>query len=326
MSSNAPNDPLAELLGSYLSGGTRGSAGNLEELFGVLTQGGAAPGQAGGATRAGGLAASLGQISPAGSPPPSGDTAGSLLGSLLGGGASTSQGAPMSSQQEAGGLGDLMGALLGGGMAPSQGPQQEAGGLGDLMGALLGGGMAPSQGAPMGSPVGSPIGSQQQAGGVGDLMGALLGGGLSGSASPLGASQGAVGIGEILGAVLGGGSAGIASSPLLAPIANFLSQKLGLPPVIAQAIVSFVLAKLMSGSSGGRAIGPAGLAQEGPAMQDLLEYTGSGQRLDTRTLAATGLPEELAQYTGLDVDTATASLQQALNLLGPAMGSLGAAQ
>ena len=198
---------------------------------------------------------------------------------------------------------------------------QRAGGLGDLMGTLLGGG-AQSQGA--------PTGMQQEAGGLGDLMGALLGGGLQGSApamgAPAGASQGGVGIGDILGAVLGGGSTGIASSPLLAPIANLLSKKLGLPPVIAQAIVSFVLAKLMSGASGGRAVGRAGLVEEGPAMQDLLEYAGSGQRLDTRTLAATGLPEELAQYTGLDVDTATASLQQALNLLGPAMGSLGAAQ
>ena len=174
------------------------------------------------------------------------------------------------------------------------------------------------------------MGTQQGAGGVGDLMGALLGGGLSGAASPMGASagasQGAVGIGDILGAVLGGGSTGITSSPLLAPIANLLSKKLGLPPIIAQAIVSFVLAKLMSGARGGRAVGRAGLVEEGPAMQDLLEYTSSGRRLDTRALAATGLPEELAQYTGLDVDTATASLQQALNLLGPAMGSLGAAQ
>ena len=232
----------------------------------------------------------------------------------------------MGTQQEAGGLGDLMGALLGGGMSPSQaspmGTQQDAGGLGDLMGALLGGGMSPSQA--------SPMGTQQGAGGLGDVMGALLGGGLQGSAPSMGASagasQGAVGIGDILGAVLGGGSTGIASSPLLAPIANLLSNKLGLPPVIAQAIVSFVLAKLMSGSSGGRAVGRMGLVEEGPAMQDLLEYAGSGQRLDTRTLAATGLPDELAQYTGLDVDTATQSLQQALKLLGPAVGSLGTAQ
>ena len=66
MSSNEPNDPLAELLGSYLSGGTRGSAGNLADLLGALTQGGAVTGQAGGAPRAGGLAGSLGQMSQAG--------------------------------------------------------------------------------------------------------------------------------------------------------------------------------------------------------------------------------------------------------------------
>jgi len=57
-----------------------------------------------------------------------------------------------------------------------------------------------------------------------------------------------------------------------------------------------------------------------------LERAGSGQRLDKLTLASTGLPEELAQHTGLDVDTASKSLQQALKLLGPAVGGLGTAQ
>jgi len=281
MSSNEPNDPLAELLGGYLSGGKRGSSGNLADLLDALTQGGAVTGQAGGAPQRGGLADILGQMSQAGGMPQqggdsqpggmsqSGDVMGSLLGSLLGGGTPQGQGSPMDTQQGAGGLGDVMGALLGGGMQ----------------------GSAPSMGA------------------------------------PAGASQGAVGIGDILGAVLGGGgSTGIGASPLLAPIANLLANKLGLPPVIAQAVVAFVLAKLMSGSSGGRAAGRMDLVEEGPGMQDLLEQAGSGQRLDTRALAATGLPEELAQHTGLDVDTATQSLQQALKLLGPAVGSLGTAQ
>ena len=141
----------------------------------------------------------------------------------------------------------------------------------------------------------------------------------------MGASQGTTGIGDILGAVLGGGSSSIGASPLLAPIANLVSQKLGLPPAIAQAVIAFVLAKLLSGSSGGGS-GRMDLVQEGPGMQDLLERASSGQRLDKRTLAATGLPEELAQHTGLDPDTAAKSLQQVLTLLGPAMSDLGAAQ
>jgi hypothetical protein len=174
------------------------------------------------------------------------------------------------------------------------------------------------------------MGMQQDLGGLGDVMGALLGGGMQGSVpsmgAQMGASQGAVGIGDILGAVLGGGSTGIGASPLLAPIANLLASKLGLPPAIAQAVIAFVLAKLMSGSGGGASAGRMALAEEGPGMQDLLERAGSGQHLDKRTLAATGLPDELAQHTGLDVDTATQSLQQALTLLGPAVGSLGAAQ
>ena len=232
----------------------------------------------------------------------------------------------MGTQQDAGGLGDVMGALLGGGTPQSQespmGMQQDAGGLGDVMGALLGGGTPQSQAPSMGM--------QQGAGGLGDVMGALLGGGMQGSVpsmgAQMGASQGAVGIGDILGAVLGGGSTGIGASPLLAPIANLLAQKLGLPPAIAQAVIAFVLAKLMSGAGGGVSANRMGLVEEGPGMQDLLEQAGSGQRLDKRTLAATGLAEELAQHTGMDVDTATQSLQQALELLGPAASSLGTAQ
>jgi hypothetical protein len=190
------------------------------------------------------------------------------------------------------------------------GTQQDAGGMGDVLGALLGGGMQQGQA--------SPMGAQQEAGGMGDVLGALLGGGMQGAAPSMGASQGGVGIGEILGAVMGGGSASIGTSPLLAPIANLLAEKVGLPPAIAQAVVAFVLAKVMSG--GGATGGRSGLVEEGPGMQDLLTQAGSGQRLNKRTLAATGLPEELAQYTGLDVDTATKSLQQALTLLGPAVG------
>jgi len=280
MSSNEPNDPLAELLGSFLSGGTRGGAGNLAGLLSALTQGGAVTGQAGGAPQAGGLADILGQMSQAGGMsqqvgdsqpggmPQSGDALGQILGSLLGGETPQGQASPMGMPQEAGNLGDVLGSVLGGGAQDS----------------------VPSMGAAMGAP------------------------------------QGTTGIGDILGAVLGGGSTSIGASPLLAPIANLLAQKLGLPPAIAQAVIAFVLAKLMSGSGGGVPAGRMGLVEEGPGMQDLLERAVSGQRLDKSTLAATGLPEELAQHTGLDPETASKSLQQALTLLGPAVGSQGTAQ
>ena len=201
------------------------------------------------------------------------------------------------------------------------GMPQQGGELGQILGALLGGGTPQGQASPTGMPQGS--------GGLGDLIGAVLGGGMQGSVpsmgAPASASQGTIGIGDILGAVLGGGSTSIGASPLLAPIADLLAKKLGLPPAMAQAVIAFVLAKLMSGAGGGPA-GRMGLVEEGPGMQDLLEQAGSGQRLDKSTLAATGLPEELAQHTGLDVDTAAESLEQALKLLGPAAGSLGTAQ
>jgi hypothetical protein len=306
MSSNEPNDPLAELLSSYRSGGTRGGVG-LADLLGALTQGGAMTGQAGGTPEAGGLAGMLGQMSQAG------DT------SQVGGGQ------PGGMPQQGDALGQILGSLLGGGTSQGQASQmgtpQEAGNLGDVLGAVLGGGMSQGQASQMGTP--------QEAGNLGDVLGAVLGGGMQGSApsmgAQMGASQGTTGIGDILGAVLGGGSSSIGTSPLLAPIANLVSQKLGLPPAIAQAVIAFVLAKLLSGSSGGGS-GRMGVVEEGPGMQDLLERAGSGQRLDKRTLAATGLPEELAQHTGLDPDTAAKSLQQVLTLLGPAMSDLGAAQ
>ncbi len=251
---------------------------------------------------------------------------GDLLGALMQGGAAAGQaGAPAG-----GGLGDLLGQMAPGGGMPQQAGGGQTGGMpqsgdlmGSLLGSLLGGGMQQSQGAP-------PMGTQQGAGGLGDVMGALLGGGMQSPApytgTPAGAPQGGVGVGDILGAVMGGGSPGIGASPLLAPVSNLLAEKVGLPPVIAQAVVAFVLAKLMSGSGGGRPAGRTGLVEEGPGVQDLLQHTSSGRRLDTSTLAATGLPEELAQHTGMDVNTATQSLQHALELLGPAVGSLGAGQ
>jgi hypothetical protein len=59
-------------------------------------------------------------------------------------------------------------------------------------------------------------------------------------------------------------------------------------------------------------------------MQDLLVQAGSGQRIDKRTLAATGLPDELAQHTGWMWTPLPQSLEQALCLLGPVVGSLAA--
>ena len=56
-------------------------------------------------------------------------------------------------------------------------------------------------------------------------------------------------------------------------------------------------------------------------MQALLQRASSGQRFDRRNLRATGLPQELAEYTGLDADTATKSLQQTLSSLGSVMGN-----
>ncbi len=183
-----------------------------------------------------------------------------------------------------------------------------------------------------GQPAGDPLA---------DLLGGLMGGGTSGAgqaADPLqallggGGASGAGGMGDILGAVMGGGGAEAGASAFLAPVANGIAEKLGLPPEIAQLIVTFVIGKLMSGMTGQAGQGTASTTSrkrrsskrrkqpQGLDLADLLGRMGSGAGLDAAYLQSTGMPEELAQQTGLDPETATRGLQEALQMLGGQMG------
>ena len=252
-----------------------------------------------------------------------GDPLSALLGGLMGGGeAQGAQGGDV--------LSSLLGGLMGGGGA------QSAQGAGDL-GSLMGGGGA--QGAQGGGVLDGLLGgggaqsAQQGAGDLGSLMG---GGGAQGA-------QGGDVLGSLLGGLLGGGvpqggqqmptaSAGISSNSFLAPIVNGLAQKLGLPPAIAEVVVSFALTQLlnslMNRASAGGAPGMQSLASpqragEGAGdlqMEDISQRFQSGQAIDTKYLRSAGLSQQLADQTGLDQKTAAASLEQAFQLLGGGLG------
>jgi hypothetical protein len=150
------------------------------------------------------------------------------------------------------------------------------------------------------------------------------------------------GLGDLLKGILGGGMGGGGSTEaglgsLLAPIANALAEKLGLPPQIAQMVITFVLGKLLSGFAGQQGGGmipapqavprgyqsPQPQQPQGLNLDDLLERMGSPRGVEASYIQSTGMAEELAGYTGLDPEMATQSLVQALNLLGGQMGAQG---
>jgi hypothetical protein len=247
-----------------------------------------------------------------------------LLQAILGGAGAQmpSQRAQSGSQQDP--LAEILGGILGGGgQQPSPAPQQGAGDIADIIGSIFGGGAQQPSAAP-----------QQGAGDIADIIGSIFGGGAQQPSR--GAQPGAGGIGDILGGILGGGS-NMNSNTFLGPIVEKLAQQLGLPPAIAQMVVSFVLNKMMAGAAGGAAAPsqrtPSQVLpsqrppqqvpsdQQGLNLDDLLGQASAGQTLDTGLLHRTGMTNELSLQTGMDTNTAAVSLQQAFKLLGGALGS-----
>ncbi len=205
-------------------------------------------------------------------------------------GESANEEQPAGNQQGADALSQLLGSLLGGGAAGGQGSAD----MTSMLGALLGGAASP--------------GAQPSAGS--DVLAALGGGN---------APQGGGDIGSMLGALLGGGAgqgSAMGVNPILAPIVEGLAQKLGLPPEIAGAVVTFALTKLFGGMMGGA--GKQGSLDLG---NTLIQSLQSGEGLDAKSLNKLGLTQELAQQTGLDQSTAANSLQHVFGVLGNAMGS-----
>jgi hypothetical protein len=183
---------------------------------------------------------------------------------------------------------ELLNALLGG-----QGQSQDGDDpLADLMGSVMGGA------------------SGADAGSAGGLLEALIGGG---------GMQGAGGLGDILGSVLGGGGPSTQAGGLMDPVAQSLAEKLGLPPEIARAVVAFAFSKLMAALTGaasgtGTADSSAPDPREAFDLDHLLGQTGSDESLGAAYLKSTGMADELAEQTGLDRDTAAASLQETFTI------------
>ena len=119
----------------------------------------------------------------------------------------------------------------------------------------------------------------------------------------------------------------------MAPIVDGLAQKLGLPPAIAEVVVSFALTQLLNSvmsraSTGGTPGTPTAAGSQravegarGLQMEDIAQRFQSGRALDAKYLHSTGLPQQLAQQTGLDLHTATGSLQHVFDMLASATGS-----
>jgi hypothetical protein len=184
---------------------------------------------------------------------------------------------------------DLLKGLMSGADSQPGTGQADDDPLADMLGGLMGGGSEPG-GAD-----------------AGDLLEAFMGGG---------SSQGAGGMGDLLGALMGGGSANAGASALLAPMTDALAKKLGLPPEIAQMVLTFAITRLLSGGKrGGASAGQGGLD-----LDDLMVRAASNDGIDTDYIQSTGMADELAQQTGLDSDTAARSLQEALQMMGGQMG------
>jgi hypothetical protein len=227
--------------------------------------------------------------------------------------------APQAKQQSGGDpLSDLLRGILGG-VTPQQSggatPQQgaSAGGLGDILGSILGG-----------------ADGKLDAGDLAGILGGILGGGTSTPQGSRGAT-GTGGLGDILGAILGSGGTNVGANSFLAPIVMSLAEKLGLSPAMAQAVVAFVLAKLLPGASStarAQAAPKAAPKRSQPQTQQpkgldldyLLDTMGKGEAPDASYLRSTGMADELAQQTGMDQNTAVQSLQQVFSLLGGQLG------
>ncbi len=161
-----------------------------------------------------------------------------------------------------------------------------------------------------------PTPNMPQGGGspLGDLFGSLM----SGGTNPLGGLLGGL-FGGGGGAIGGMGNMGMGQSPLapfVAPIADSLAKRFGLSPAIAQAIVAFALTKLAeSMTNRGQSSGT------GSSAGALYNRLASGQSVNQQYLQQSGLAQELAAQSGMDEQTAAASLQQVLSGLGDQLQS-----
>ncbi len=317
----------------------------MEDLLRALIQD-APPQSSSYATRSGGdpLAEALQGLLGTGAPQDAGTQAGpvqggldlgSLLQAFLGG---TAQ-APQSHGEQAGtasvptGL-DLASLLQSGPADTGQAPQNlgEQAGTGSVpagldLASLLGGAPGGTSQAPQSYGEQTGTGSAPAGLDLASLLQAVLGGagGLGGTAQPAASEAG--GFSDLLGALMGGGSSTMASDSFLAPIVSSLSEKLGLPPQVVQAVVAFVMGKLLDnrlqpGVPEIRASGPSRAARRrGTTVEDVRQKMNRRKRVTKKELRSSGLVKELSASTGLDRATAETSLQEVLSELGGQLGA-----
>ena len=208
-------------------------------------------------------------------------------------------------------IADLLGGILGGGATPQRQPAPQAQDpIADILGGILGGGNA-QQAMPRQQP--APGGM-----GIEDLIGGLIGGN---------ASQGQPhqnGIADMIGAILGGGAGGRGGAGNNI-IAEMLSEKLGIPPALAQAAVAFFMAKMFERqmtrqqrpSGQGGIFEPRRQAETdgGLDLDDLLDSMGDGNTLGMK-FNNSGMASDLAKQTGMSPDQANKALQEIVNIVG----------
>jgi len=169
---------------------------------------------------------------------------------------------------------DLLKILVGG---QQQGTENQANPLGDLLKVVLGG-QRGAETTPEGE---SAPGNGQPSGGLADILQVILGG--QGQAE--GAKEGEQ------------AESAAANSPLIAPIARLLAEKLNISPEIAQMVVMLALTLVVSQ-----------LQKDGATPEQV--------KVPSRqSLVQSGAARQLAQQTGMNQKDAAATLQQTISLL-----------
>ena len=210
---------------------------------------------------------------------------------------------------------------------PSQSGGQNTGDAADpltlLLQNLLGDGTSQGLGALAGS---APQGGEPDLASM-LLQGALGSTGGFGVAEGQQATSGAGEIGDLLGAMMGGAGAGQGSNALLAPIVNGLAENIGLPPQLAQVVVSFVLGKLLDSRMQTGAIAAAPLPRqideaepEAGSLEAAVQSMRAGKRTGQAGTRSADLARELADKTGMDRATAEASVKEVLSAFAGRMG------
>lgn len=202
-------------------------------------------------------------------------------------------------RQSADPLAEMLGGLIGGQQqAQSRQQQQAANPMQQILGGILG--------AQSGIPRQQAQRAAQDP--LAEILGAAMGSGTSGG-----------GLADLIGMVMGGGNVGRRSASN--PIANMIAGKFGVSPMIANMIVNFFMAKMLSGKLGGMT--QSGAGQYAPSQQqqsngldldDLLGMLKGGGDIGG-VLNQSGFAKEMAEATGVDEGTAVKSVTEILKAL-----------